>query len=404
MIPEVVPISVNGAAYLAMAGGLVLLAWSRWRRWFLPALALAGLVMAVSWLGPADLMALFVFLAVPYFVAKSLWGRGDRDRWVGVSLVITVQVLLFLIIKRYTWFDFLGALDHPVAVIGISYILFRQIHLIIDAPYNAEYPFSLLRYIAYALNPWTLVAGPIQRYQDFCDGLSSIGRPDNRAALDSAHRIVSGLIKAFVIAPLFLEPSAVGPLSAANANWIDFVIVLYGFPIYLYLNFSGYTDVMIGGARLCGVTTMPENFNHPYIARNVRDFWNRWHMSFGSWVKDYVFTPLSTRLLKATAAVWHNYLLAITVLFTFYIVGAWHGTTLNFVIFGLIQGVGVLVSAVFDSSVKNMLGRQRYKIFNQNKFIHGISILITLHFTCFSIMLLNGTVAEVSQAITAFFF
>ncbi len=402
MIPGFLHMTPNSVSFLALAGALVLLAWSPWRGRFLEGFALAAILMLATWLKPLDVLALVVFLAGPYLVTKALWGRKDLGGGVATWVVLVWQVLLFLVIKRYGGFDILGGLGYPVAVIGISYILFRQIHLVVDAPYLAHLPFGVLRYMAYTVSPWTLIAGPIQRYDSFCTGLEHIGRPENAVVRKAAHRVVNGLLKAFVVAPIFLGPSAITNLAVPAADWTDFLIVLYGYPVYLYLNFSGYVDIVIGVARLCGFTTLPENFNHPYLAKNPADFWTRWHMSFGVWVRHYIFTPLSTYLIKRMPPRFDGLMMAITVLVTFYLVGAWHGTTTNFIIFGLLQGVGVVVSAGFGRWLKRRIGRDRYKTFDAHQGLHWLAIALCFNFTCATFLLLNNTLDEVVRSLLAF--
>ena len=138
--------------------------------------------------------------------------------------------------------------------------------------------------------------------RSFCAGVDAVGRPQTSDVLAAGHRAINGLFKAFLIAPVFLKASDLQALTAPGADWLDFAIVFYSYPIYIYLNFSGYTDFMIAIARLCGVITLPENFNRPYLARNLLDFWGRWHISFGTWIRTYVFTPLSTALISPVFA------------------------------------------------------------------------------------------------------
>lgn len=392
----------NSVSFLALNGCLVLLAWSPWRARFLEGLALAAILMLATWLKPFDALALSIFLIGPYLMTKSLWGRKDRGGGAFTRVVLIWQLFLFLIIKRYGGFDLLGGLGHPVAVIGVSYFLFRQIHLVVDAPYMAHISFNFLRYLTFILSPWTLIAGPIQRYDSFHSGLEQIGRPESDAVRKAGHRIVNGLLKAFVIAPVFLDPSAITNLEAPTADWIDFFIVLYGYPIYLFLNFSGYVDIVIGTACLCGFTTLPENFNRPYLARNPADFWTRWHMSFGVWVRHYVFTPLSAFLIKRAPARLDGLMMTITVLITFYLVGAWHGTTINFVIFGLLQGIGVVVSAGFGRWLKRLVGKEKYKSIESHQGLRWLAIVLCFNFTCATFLLLNNTVDEVVRSLQAF--
>ena len=403
MIPDLDPVAVDSVTFVALSGALALLAWSPARRLFLPALAGAGAIMALSWLDWRDLGAMAIFLAGPYFAARALWGRKDKEATAVIVGVVVWQLLLFLAIKRYPWFDVLGWLDQPVAVIGISYILFRQIHLVVDARFLGHCAFSPLRYVGFILSPWTLVAGPIQRYDGFCHGLDEVRRPDTGTLLAGAHRIVNGLLLAFVLAPLFLDPSRIGNLGHPEADWLDFLVVFYGFPIYLYLNFSGYTHMMIGAAALCGFSNLPENFNHPYLARNTRDFWTRWHISFGLWIKHYVFTPVCTRLFKAARPEWHWLMMVIAVLVAFYVVGIWHGTTLNYLVFGLLQGGGVIVSAAFENGRKRLLGTAKARELNKTVWFQGVSILVTLHFTCATFLLLNDHPDRLVEALGLFF-
>ena len=403
MLGNLEPISVDSVSFIILAGGLALLVRFHAERFFLGALVTAGTFLTLSWLGWRDLIALILFLPIPYLTARMLWGRRDLNAGVLLILAVVGQILLFLIIKRYTWFDFLGWVDHPVSVVGVSYILFRQLHLIVDSRFFGELPFTPLRYIGYILSPWTLIAGPIQRYDAFCAGMDKVAFPEREELLAASHRIINGFLLAFVAAPLFLNPSRISNLAHPDANWVDVLVIFYGFPLYLYFNFAGYTSIMIGAARLCGFSTLPENFNHPYLASNSRDFWNRWHISFGVWIKTYVFTPVCTWLMKVSAPRYHWLVMLVAVLIAFYFVGVWHGTTINYLIFGILQGFGVIVSALFEQMRKRALGAKRSREFNNFFWFRAISIFITLHFTCFTFLLLNDHPDRLIESMVTFF-
>lgn len=403
MIANIGAISVDSVTYVVLAGCLAALAWSRWKNLFLYALVVSGGMLALSWLGWKDLLAMALFMVVPYLAAWSIWGQRNREAGVLIAGVVIWQVFLFLVIKQYPFANVLTWFGHPVTVIGVSYILFRQLHLVVDARFLGHLPLNPIRYAGFILSPWTLIAGPIQRYDAFCSGLETIGRPATEELLSGAHRVVNGLLLAFVAAPVFLEPSRISNLTHTDAGWIDFLIVYYGFPIYLYLNFAGYTSIMIGCARICGFSTLPENFHHPYLASNTRDFWARWHMSFGAWIKTYVFTPACARLMKASAPRYHWLMMLISVLLAFYVVGIWHGTTVNYLIFGIVQGLGVICSALFEHWRKRLLGVIRSREFNQVIWFQTLSILITLHFTCLSFLLLNDHPDRLIDALEVFF-
>lgn len=399
MILDIEPIAVNSPEFLFLALGLVALAWSRYRRLFLSALALCSLLMISTWLTVLDWGGLLLFLVPPYLVIRRIWGNPQAaSAWIVLSIIIW-QVLLFVFLRQYAWADGISWLDHPIAIIGISYMLFRVVHLVKEAPNFGALPFGPVMYGSYVLAFWTLLSGPIQRYEAFCQGLKTIGRPSAKDTLDAAHRGVNGMIKAFILAPVFLEASRLQALGAAGANWWDFIIVFYAYPIYLYLNFSGYTDLIIALARMCGIATMPENFNRPYLARNIQEFWTRWHMSFGTWIRHYVFTPLSKSLLSATPPIFHNAMLAVAVIITFMIVGMWHGTTSNFLVFGLMHGAAIIATAAYGKFLRAVLGKARKKRFDGNPVVHGVSVVLCFHYVAASIMLFPNKIGDVLHAL-----
>ena len=397
------PFSTNGIGFLLITAAIVLFAWSSWRHHFVWAVLVAGAMMALTWVRPLDLLVLLIFLFIPYLTIKSRWGRGELAGLRGIVTVLVLQLIAFMIVKRYPWLDISGSLDHPVLVVGVSYILFRQVHLLVDAPYFKGTPINMQSYLAYLLSPWTLIAGPIQQYEDFFEGLKRITRPSKTEVMADLHRIVNGLIKAFVIAPLFLPASEIGLLTHPEANWADFLIVLYSYPIYLYFNFSGYVDIVIGAAKLCGFDTLPENFNRPYLARNIQDFWARWHMSLGVWIRRYVFIPLSAWLMKQTSTRWYWVMIALTVLVTFYLVGIWHGTTTNFIVFGMLHGVGILIWATFDKLLAAVLKKSRHKALKDNKFVYVFSTFTCFHFVCLTFLFLENSVGEVLTSFRVYF-
>lgn len=403
LIPEIPPVSADSLAFAALALVLIALGWSRARRWFPAGLALGSLLMLSTWLKPLDFVALALFVVPPYLLIRRIWGSRRPTAAAIIAAMILWEVLLFIYLRKYEWVGEAAWLDHPVAVIGLSYMLFRIIHLIVEAPHLGHLPIGPVRYCTYLIAFWTLLSGPIQRYEAFCEGLESVGRPDETTALSAAHRLVNGLIKAFVFAPVLLKASDIGALTAPGANGFDLAIVLYAYPAYLYLNFAGYTDMVIAIARLCGVNTLPENFNRPYLARNVLDFWSRWHISFGDWIRHYVFIPLSKHLVGATPPSAHNAMLAISVIITFLIVGAWHGTTINFVIFGLLHAGAIIVVAFYGRMLKALFSRTQRRAFESHVAVRTISTILCFHFVAATVLLFPNSVSALGTALGAFF-
>ena len=403
MTGSIGPISANSLIFTVLALALIAVAWSGARSRFPAALALVSGFVLLSWLRPLDLAALVLLVIPPYFVIRRLWGTEQTASLRMIATLVVWEIFLFVYLRKYEWTGDLEWMDHPVAIIGISYMLFRILHLVVEAPYMGRLPFGPLQYGTYLLAFWTLLSGPIQRYDAYVEGMSTVGRPGGGDALAAAHRLINGLIKAFVIAPIFLKASDIDALTAGDANWVDFLIVLYSYPAYLYLNFSGYTDFVIAIARLCGMNTLPENFNRPYLARNLTDFWSRWHMSFGTWIRHYVFTPLSKYLLRATAPPLHNMMLAVCVVVTFLIVGAWHGTTLNFLIFGLLHAGGIIAIAMYGGLLKSVFGRQRRKIFESHIAVRAVSTVLCFHFVAATVLLFPNTTDKLATTFSVFF-
>ena len=403
MIPNVSNISVASIEFAVLVSLLVLVAWSRYRIWFIQIFFIVSLLMLLSWVNAAELLFLLIFLMLPYIATRWNWGREDRSNGIIIKTVLVWQIALFLFLKGYPGFEMLNILNDPLNVMGISYIMFRQIHLLIDAPYINNLPFSSIRYISYMIAFWTLLAGPIQRYQDFCLGIDSVGRPHSDTAVKGFHRIVNGLLKAFVLAPLFLAPSDISTLQNPNFQWTDIAIVFYGYPIYLYLNFSGYVDIVIGVARLCKFNTIPENFNRPYLARNVQEFWTRWHISLGIWIRYYLFTPLSKFLLKKSSPYLDGPLLILAVLITFFVIGLWHGPTANYIVFGLLQGFGVVIAGIYGKCLKYLMNENCWKLFQRSSINYIASVVLCFHFNCATFLFLNNSIENIYSVLSHLF-
>lgn len=402
MSPWMTGIAPDHAAFWALTLAVVMAAWMAPIRLFRPALAAASLVIAVSWLSPMALAAAAAFVLPPWLAIRALWGRGDAAPARAIAASIAWEVALFVFLRGYGPISLGTLLSQPLAFVGLSYILFRVLHLLIEAPGSKGPAPGLGQYLLYLFTFWTFLSGPIQRWDHFTAGLAAAGRPNPDAALRAGHRIANGLIKTFLLAPLFLAPSAMTNLARPDAGWADLATVFYGYPIYLYLNFSGYTDFVIGIARLSGVNTLPENFDRPYLARNVQDFWARWHMSFGTWIKHYVFNPLTKWLLIRGGGRHANALTALSVMVTFVLVGLWHGPTAGFVIFGLLHGAGVIIVGVWRHALKAWLGKPLRKAYDNSLAVRAIAIALTFHFICATMAFFPNEPGEVVRILAAF--
>src|SRR4051812_1133525 len=236
------------------------------------------------------------------FVWESLFSRfyrpGSPLCFVGIA-----QAIVFLVIFKY-WNFFTGLIFRPTTghnpvywagaflPLGISFFTFEFIHYAVDR-YRGTAPRGKIGdYLAFILFFPTMVAGPIKRYQDFGPKLAQPSLEWENDWQQGITRVLVGLAKKFMLADLLT--ALTNHLNhndiAQAARWVLPVWLLaYGFKIYL--DFSAYSDIAIGSARLFGIK-VPENFDWPYLRTNISEFWQHWHMSLYKWLVDYVFIPL----------------------------------------------------------------------------------------------------------------
>jgi alginate O-acetyltransferase complex protein AlgI len=312
-----------------------------------------------------------------------------RKRGTIVAAAIGFSLLLFLYLKRYSLLaDFVPIPSewdirlHAVEVVGLSYMIFKFIHMLVDQWQDQLEPFSLWTYLNYQLSFFTVTAGPIQRYNDFRRYWEEMDlKPsETRDSVLLWIRILTGMIKigvlgAYAYAAFHRSSTSLRPNVLANV-----MTCLYAYPVYLYFNFSGYTDVVIGAAGLLGFR-LPENFNRPWMARNVLDFWDRWHITLTHWIRDYVFMAsykVAATRFPGGARYWSYALL----FFALFLAGVWHGTTDAFVVFGALNGLGAAVTRAYGDVLRATLGRQRLQAYMKSRVVHAIAIVVTFHYVC----------------------
>lgn len=281
--------------------------------------------------------ALFAGLvAFSYALGRSELARNRLPWYTPIVGVLALWAFLFLAKDPglLPWINPLSA--HPIRLIGISYMVFRCIQFVMDGEVLEDADF--LSFVNFVLFFPTLLAGPIDQYERFQKFHQGEELELDESPLPSLHRIANGFIKKFVLYELLLSWSLFGkPAGAdwpASLLWLGVLLL----PVCLYLDFSGYCDMMLGLVRLMGYR-LPENFDAPWKATNIQEFWNRWHITLSHFVRDYVFNPLSRQIYHGASPGWHFPLLMGLYFFTMILLGLWHGTTLAFLLFGIAHGV-----------------------------------------------------------------
>jgi alginate O-acetyltransferase complex protein AlgI len=217
--------------------------------------------------------------------------------------------------------------------LGFSYLSFELLHVVIERRRGRIPQLSAADLLAFVFFAPARVAGPIKRYPDFTNAVQDATMSMANVYAGTT-RVLTGLAKKLLIADVLALFVAERPDVRSTAHaWL----VLLAFTFQIYFDFSAYTDVAIGFARMLGIQ-LPENFRRPYLAPNIREFWNRWHITLSTWVRDYIFLPAGRGLFRTRLRTAPALIAAISYLVTFAIVGAWHGVTAAFLLWGLYHG------------------------------------------------------------------
>jgi D-alanyl-lipoteichoic acid acyltransferase DltB (MBOAT superfamily) len=329
------------------------------------------------------------FLVLGYASIRLM--RSWKSNAAFLPLMVSV-VLIFIYLKQYRFLPAASFLPFFYVTVGLSYIFFRVVHMIVDARDDAlPDRVGVLSYFNYTLNFTTLIAGPIQLYPDFAASQLSPVRPalTVEQGLEALQRIAIGFFKLRVVSMILLAVHGVAVRSLSGNQAVRTrvltaaaVVVLY--PLYLYFNFSGYVDLMIGVARFLRLE-LPENFNRPFSSISFLEFWNRWHMTLSSWMKTYVYAPFLKALMERfESPVVEPFLGVIAFFFTFFLVGAWHGQTSEFLFFGILLGFGISFNKLYQILLAKALGRKRFRALDSNVVYQALSRGLTFTYFAFT--------------------
>ncbi|HEX5722748.1 MAG TPA: MBOAT family protein [Acidimicrobiia bacterium] len=304
-----------------------------------------------------------------------------RKRLLIIGLIVSLGVLGY-----FKYYDFFASslinllapvgIDVPLPIlniilpVGISFFTFQSLSYTIDIYRGKLEPVPLLDFAAFVSFFPHLVAGPIVRSAEFLPQLRERHDPRRVAAGAGFLLIAGGLFKKVVVANT-LATTLVDPVFASPASFssLETLAGIYGYAVQIYADFSGYTDIAIGLALLLGFR-FPQNFNRPYIADSLQDFWRRWHMTLSRFLRDYLYIPLGGSR-KGTAATYRN--LMITMLLG----GLWHGAAWTFVLWGGLHGA-VLALERWNESRREARGAERVDTLGRRVFRR----VIIFHVVC----------------------
>lgn len=368
--------------WLCFAGALVVvtpLSRGAHRRLAL-ALVNLGFVAALT-RGSVGLVLLGLVLS--YAVARVADRSGRRAR--GVVLLGAAAALALFVVHKLPWIAtglYLTGMSRVLALVGFSYVLLRFLDELRHVAENGGAP-GFLDHVNYLLPFHMLAAGPIASFAEHAaqpDVPQPLTRDD---VLGAVERIVFGLVKKLVLAHL-LERLFLTGFTAGGGYWVFEMQVFF---LWLYLDFSAYSDIAVGIGRLLGVAT-PENFNRPYLARNMIEFWDRWHISLSRWVRRNLFIPVQLWLLRRDPG--RSPLVAASLAFSvaFLLCGLWHAISLRYLGWGAMHAGGLVVTNAYRELLLRRLGRAGLATHLKRPGPRVMATLLTYQYNALSLMLI----------------
>ncbi|MBE7018035.1 MAG: MBOAT family protein [Ruminococcaceae bacterium] len=311
------------------------------------AVLLLSSLIFYAWGEPKYVLLMAASILVGYlaglFIGAAKTKNGKKSSLI-ISLVICLGLLGYFkyadfFIESFNALTGMGIPALRIALpIGISFYTFQIISYIIDV-YRGDTPVqrNIISFAAYVSMFPQLIAGPIVRYSDIVKEIND-RKITLQAVSEGARRFILGLGKKIIIANVLGELCDAFLASSQQSVAFCWLYAL-AFTLHIYFDFSAYSDMAIGLGRILGFS-FPENFNYPFISRSITEFWRRWHMSLGSWFRDYVYIPLGgNRCSKARQM--------LNIFVVWMLTGLWHGAAWNFVVWGVFFGILLLIEKLW---------------------------------------------------------
>ncbi|MHC4183502.1 MAG: MBOAT family O-acyltransferase [Planctomycetota bacterium] len=334
----------------------------------------------------------YVFLiiasTISVYVAGILLEKLARPSHKNVVLLITLlfNTGILFVFKYFNFFNdslrialntFNIFYDAPrlklLLPVGISFYTFQVISYLIDVYRGEKSAEKHLGFFALfvAFFP-KLIAGPIERARNLLPQFHEKHEFDNQRITDGLKLVAWGLFKKMVIADrLAVYVNQIYDNPGDHAG-VSVILATVFFTYQIYCDFSGYSDIAIGSAQVLGFRLM-KNFDRPYSAKSISEFWRRWHISLSTWLNDYIYTPILIRTRE-----WGQKAILFSIITTFLVCGLWHGANWTFVIWGLLHGLMLSLEVITKKSRKKVRKKVPKLIYD------NISILFVFSFVCFA--------------------
>lgn len=296
------------------------------------------------WGDPVWFGVLVFTTILDWWVSHAMQQAGSRRRrlLLGVSIGWNAGALLVTKYANFaleTWHSLAGGPFQPVDILlplGISFITFQKISYMVEVYEGRAQAGRLSDVFTYIFFFPNIISGPIARWNEIAPALTTTVRITHEQRLEGMYRFILGLAKKVLIANVLgREADSVFSLPAEQLGLFQSWYGVLAYTFQLYFDFSGYSDMAIGVGQLLGLR-LPENFRSPYASSSVTEFWRRWHMTLGAWMRNYLYIPLGGNRVSA-ARVYLNLWIV------FFLSGLWHGASFTFVLWGAWHGFGLVL-------------------------------------------------------------
>ena len=347
---------------------------------FMLAVQYLGIATDTEW--PLNGLVLVVTYALTQLLIASIFLALRRRA--AHRLVFYASIFLGLLPLLAARYASLAGIEYPLVFVGLSYVTFRSLDVLIGIQDGVIKRLEPVLYLVFILLFPTISSGPIDRYRRFSEDWGR-QRTRDQVLLDldgGIHRIFTGFLYKFVLAAL-IRQFWMDPVSQA-AGILPVASYMYAYTFYLFFDFAGYSAFAVGFSYLLGIRT-PENFDRPFISRDIRDFWNRWHMSLSFWFRDHIYNRFIFAALKGRWFRNSQVASSLGYLLTMGLMGLWHGTAANYLVYGLYHGILLAATAGYDRAHKGnrLLNDPRWHW-------RAVSTVLTFHLIAIGLLVFSG--------------
>ena len=356
-----------------------------------------------------------------FFIVTMLTG-GKTNQLAALGIYLIWQMVLVLFYKQYRkskdgkWVFYLVSFLSLLPIIfvkvqpaingtqsllgflGISYLTFRSVGIIIELRDGVIKDLKMWEYLRFLLFMPTFSSGPIDRFKRFNENYQTIPERDELLDMlaESVRYIMWGFLYKFILAhilgEILLPP--LKNLALQTGGFFNYyvVAVMYTFGLELFFDFAGYSMFALAISNLMGIRS-PINFNKPFLSRDLKEFWNRWHMSLSFWFRDFVFMRMVMVMTRKKLFKNRNVTSSVAYILNMLLMGFWHGITWFYIAYGLFHGVGLVINDAWVRK-KKTLNKERKKAgqapLPENRWVQLLGMVITFHVVMVSFLIFSG--------------